>query len=271
MNKLNQVRKPKILAYDIECTGTLGYAYGTYKTNVHKIVEQPILLSFSYAWYENGKKPQIKCVTLADSPTYKKNPKDDKYVTEKLHELFDQADITLGHNSKSFDDKMSNMFFLKHMLPPVKPHKQLDTMRMARSIGRWPSTSLNNLSDFFGIGGKTAETHASLWWDSINGGPDGLKAMKKMKKYNNQDVVLTVKLYEILRPYYRAHPSMSRITGIIDACDRCGSFNYRTKAYRKTNVMKYRQYVCNDCGGYFNGRKAIKESEGDVRPKFKNV
>lgn len=268
---IEKTRKPKILAYDIECTGLLGYAYGTYKTNIHKIVEQPILLSFSYAWYEVGKKPKIKCVTLADTKTYNKDPKNDKLLAEELWKLFDEADVTLGHNSRSFDDKMTNMFFLKHMLPPVPPHKQLDTMIMARSIGRWPSKSLNNLSDFFGIGEKTQTTHADLWWDSIHGGPEGRKAMKKMAKYNNQDVVLTVKLYEILRPYYKSHPVLSRISGEWAACPRCGSYDYRVKAYRETDVSKYRQYVCNDCKGYFSDRKALTESEGDIKPKFKSI
>jgi len=271
MRELQEIRKPKILAYDIECTGLLGYSYGTYQVNVHKIIEQPILLSFSYAWYENGKKPKIKCRTLADTSTYKKEPKNDALLAKELWDLFEEADVTLGHNSKSFDDKMSNMFFLKNSLPPVPPHKQLDTMRMAQSIGRWPSKSLNNLSDFFGIGSKTTTTHADLWWDSINGGKEGQKAMKKMAAYNNQDVVLTIKLYEILRPYYRNHPVLSRISGEWDACPKCDSYDYRIKSYRTTNVSRYHQYVCSSCNGYFSDRKAITEKEGDIKPSFVNV
>lgn len=268
---IGAIRKPKVLAYDIECTGILGYSYGTYQTNIHKIIEQPILLSFSYAWYEVGKRPKIVCRTLADMDTYKVDPKNDKLLTMELHRLFEEADVTLGHNSRSFDDKMSNMFFLKHRLSPTQPRKQLDTKVMAASIGRWPSKSLNNLSDFFGNGQKTSTTHADLWWDMVCGGEAGVKAAKKMAKYNNQDVKLTIDLYEILRPYYRNHPIMSRLTGDAYSCPRCGSHDTRVRAYRSSNVNIYRQFSCNVCGGFFSDRKAVSEKDGDVKPAYANI
>lgn len=269
--EIQPLRKPKILAYDLECTGVLGYSYGTYETNIHKVIEQPILLSFSYAWYESGKKPKIICRTLADTDTYGVDPKNDKLLIKELWELFDEADVTLGHNSRSFDDKVANMFFLKHRLGPVPPHKQLDTKIMAGSIGRFPSKSLNNLSDFFGIGQKSTTTHADLWWDSISGGKEGRKAMKKMAAYNNQDVKLTIELYEILRPYFKNHPVLSRLSNDDSACPRCGSHDYRVRAYRTTNVSRYHQFSCNNCGGFFSDRKAITEKQGDIKPSFVNV
>lgn len=269
--EIQTIRKPNILAYDIECTGILGYAYGIYETNIHKIVEQPILLSFSYAWYIDGKKPKIVCRTLADTDTYNVDPKNDQLLVKELWTLFNAADVTLGHNSRSFDDKVANMFFLKHRLPPTPPHKQLDTKVMSGSIGRFPSKSLNNLSDFFGLGQKTETTHADLWWASITGGKEGRKAMKKMAAYNNQDVVLTVKLYEILRPYFKNHPVLSRISGEEGACPRCGSYDFRLRAYRTSNTSRYHQYSCNACLGFFSDRKAITEKQGDIKPLFVNV
>lgn len=266
-----EIRNPKILVYDIECTGILGYAYGTHDTSIHKIIEQPILLSFSYAWYEPGKRPKIICRTLADMDTYDVDPKNDRLLTKELWELIDEAQVLIGHNSKSFDDKMANMFFLKHRLGPTSPYKQIDTKLMASSIGRFPSKSLNNLSDFFGNGQKTETTHADLWWDSINGGAAGRKAMKKMATYNNQDVKLTIDLYEILRPHFRRHPILSRLSGDSDACPRCGSHDYRVRAYRSTDVSMYHQFSCNECGGYFSDRKSITEKDGDEKPKFKSV
>lgn len=271
---LVELRTPKILAYDIECTGLLGYTYGTYETSVHKIIEQPILLSFSYAWYEPGKTPKIICRTLADTDTYDLDPKNDRLLVRELWELFNECDVTLGHNSKAFDDKMTVMFFLKHRFNPTPPRKQLDTKVMAQSIGRFPSKSLNNLSDFFGIGQKTTTTHADLWWDSVNGGDAGRKAMKKMATYNNMDVKLTIKLYEILRPYFKNHLNLARLSNEQMACGRCLSKNTRIKSYRRdrtTNVSRYRQYYCENCKGYFSDRKAISEKDGDVKPAYVNV
>lgn len=263
---LVQQREPKLLAYDIECTGLLGYSYGMWETNIHKVIEQPVLLSFSYAWYVVGKKPRIVCRTLADTATYKLEPKNDKLLTLELYELFKSTDVTIGHNSKQFDDKMANMFFLKHGLRPVLPHQQLDTKLMAKQIARFPSNSLNNLSDFFGIGAKTATTHADLWWDSLCGGVAGKKAMKKMATYNNQDVKLTLEIFEILYPWYRSSVSLIRIANIEFACDACFSTDYHGEGTRPSKTGRYQRYQCNDCGHWFSDRTAMKLKDGDIRP-----
>lgn len=261
-------KKPKLLVYDLECTGILGYGYGVWETNIHKIVEQPILLSFSYAWYEVGKKPKIVCRTLADTKTYKHDPHNDKLLVEELWELFDQTDVTIGHNSKSFDDKVANMFFLKHGLTPPVPHQQLDTKLMAKQVGRFPSNSLDNLGDFFGIGRKTETTHAELWWDSISGGGVGRKAMKKMAAYNNQDVNLTIQLYEILSPWYRSTVNIARLSNLEFACPRCTKSNYQQRGTIATKTGRYRRFQCMNCSGWFNERNAVKEKDGDKKPAF---
>lgn len=263
---MSEERKPKILIYDIECTGILGYSYSVWEANIHKIVEQPILLSFSYAWY--GEKPKIVCRTLADMATYTKNPKNDALLVAELWQLINKADVTLGHNSKAFDDKMANMFFMKHGLNPPKPHQQLDTKVMAKATGRFPSNSLNNLSDFFGIGQKTTTTHAELWFDSITGGEDGRRAMKKMKTYNNQDVNLTIQLYEILRPWYTTPVNLARIANLEFACPVCMASDYSKQGTRPTKTSRYQQFKCNKCQHWFNDRNAIKKKDGDVQPQF---
>lgn len=265
---LLEPRTPKLLVYDIECTGILGYGYGIWETNIHKVVEQPILLSFSYAWYEAGKKPRIICRTLAHTDTYEVDPKNDALLTKELWKLFNETDVTIGHNSKAFDDKVSNMFFLKHGLKPPMPHQQLDTKVMAKQIARFPSNSLNNLGDFFGIGNKTETTHADLWWDSINGGAVGRKAMKKMATYNNQDVNLTIQLYELLRPWYRSPVNLARIANLELACDACLASDYQFRGTRPTKTSRYRRFSCNNCGHWFSELTAIKVKDGDIKPAF---
>lgn len=257
-------RKAKILIYDIECTGTLGYAYGMWDTTIHKVIEQPILLSFSYCWYEDGKKPKIINRGLIDYGTFKHNHKDDKALAKDLWNLFNEADITLGHNSKSFDDKMARMFFLKHDFTPPSPHKSIDTKLMAKQVGRFGSNSLNNLSDFFGFGQKSETTHASLWWDCLQGKQ---KSWNLMKTYNQQDVALTVKLYEKLRPWINNHPNLARLEGRPDGCPRCSSPRLHQRGKRYTNVSVYFRYQCQDCNGWCAGRQAFRKDE-DVKPTY---
>lgn len=265
---LAEPRESKLLAYDIECTGVLGYSYGVWDTNIHKVVEQPILLSFSYAWYTIGKKPKIVCRTLADMDTYKVNPKDDSLLVKELWDLFNQTDVTIGHNSKQFDDKMANFFFLKHRLSPVVPHQQLDTKLMAKQIMRSPSNSLNYLSDFFNLGQKTETSHAQLWWDMICGGEAGVKAAKKMAIYNNQDVKLTIDNFEILNPWYRSSVSLLRISNLEFACPHCLQSKYHNEGTRTTKTGRYQRYKCDnpECNGWFTANNAIKKKDGDIKP-----
>lgn len=261
-------QKPKILIYDIEVTGHLGYSYGLWDTNIIKVVEYPILLSFSYMWYEEGKKNKIRNIGLIDFPDYKKDRKNDKAISEALWKLFNEADVTLGHNSVQFDDKMANMFFLKHRLAPPPPHKSIDTKQAAKSIGRFGSNSLNSLGDFFGIGQKTKETHADLWWDCLLG---DTKAWEKMKRYNQQDVALTCKLYEILRPYIKNHPNMARLANMPDSCPNCMAPGHQMqrRGTRVTNVGKFRRYQCQKCGHWCARRIGMTKDE-DVKPTYIN-
>lgn len=265
---LLEPREPKLLVYDIECTGILGYGYGVWETNIHKVVEQPILLSFSYAWYTPGGKSKIICRTLADTDSYNLDPKNDSLLVRELWRIFNETDVTIGHNSKAFDDKVANMFFLKHGLTPPAPHLQLDTKLMAKQVARFPSNSLKNLGGFFNIGDKTETTHADLWWDSINGGQSGRKAMKKMAIYNNQDVNLTIQLYEILKPWYRTPVNFARLANVELACPSCLKSDYHQEGTRPTKTGRYQRFQCNNCFHWFSDRSAIKEKDGDIKPAF---
>jgi len=168
---------------------------------------------------------------------------------------------------------MANMFFIKHGLSPVVPHQQLDTKIMAKQIGRFPSNSLNYLSDFLGNGQKTQTTHADLWWDSINGGSDGVKAMKKMAIYNNQDVKLTIDLFEVLHPWYRSPVNLIRIANLEFACPHCLQSNYHLEGTRATKTQRYQRFKCDNpnCNGWFSELSAIKKADGDVKPAVASV
>lgn len=268
-----QEKKVVLFAYDIECTGMLGYSYSMWDANIHKVVEYPILLSFSYSEYEVGKDygedgPEVKCRTIADTSTYGVDPKNDKLLVTELWELMRKAETTLGHNSKAFDDKMSRMFFMKHNLQAIAPTMQLDTKVMAKQAGKFVSNSLNNLSDFFGIGQKTTTTHADLWWDIINGGEAGREAAIKMATYNDQDVKLTIKLFEILRPWAKNNVNFARLANTETACPHCLATDFHSEGTRASKTGRYQRYQCNDCYGWFSERTAIKKKDGDIQPAY---
>lgn len=256
-------RKAKILIYDLEITPTLGWTYGLWETRVIKVEKNPYLMCFSYRWYGEKKTHNF---ALPDFSTYGIDPENDYLIVKELWKLFNEADILVAHNANKFDNKVATAFFLEHGLTPPSPYKSVDTLQVARRVGRFGSNSLNSLGDLFNLGQKTAITHGDLWYRCLHGDK---KAWKDMVKYNNQDVEVLYNLYEKLRPYMTNHPNIGRIENKIDICPKCGSENVQHRGYRVTNVSKFRRAQCQDCGGWCSMRLATPAID-DVKPTYVN-
>lgn len=261
------IKKPVIISFDLEVSPALGYFYPpTWETGILKVAHRQVLMSF--AWQVVGER-KVHSLSLADMDTFKVDPHNDKLLAIELHKVLSGADIILGQNSDNFDIKMANYFFIMNDLEPVPPTKSIDTKKIAKRYFRFNNNTLDNLGEELGVGKKTKVKVGDLWEDCfINNDP---KAYKKLKTYNEQDVRVTTGIYLKMRSYMHSHPSLSRISGDWDSCPRCGSYSFRIKAYRTTNTSRYRQYQCNECHGFFSDRKAITESQGDVKPSFVNV
>lgn len=230
-----------ILFFDIEITGILGYTYSMYDSRVHKLIEQPIMLSFSYKW-QNEKK--IHHENLSNQT--------EAELTEKLRDLFSEAEIVSAHNAYKFDIKVATGKFLQFNLSPPSPYKVIDTLRVARSVAKLPSNSLQALCELFGIGSKTSITHAELWYDCLQGNK---KAWEQMRKYNNQDVVMLEGLYNKLRPYTKNHPNMGDLHQIDGVCPKCESDKLERRGFNMRRNGKVQRYQCQNCGGWTNEAK----------------
>lgn len=84
----------KIAYIDIETAPSLGYVWQMWEADVLKIEKEWYIMSFAVKW-DNEK---TKCYTLPDFKNYKKNPEDDSELVKKLWEVFNDADIVVGHN-----------------------------------------------------------------------------------------------------------------------------------------------------------------------------
>lgn len=266
-DEIQSIKKPLIISFDLEVSPALGYFYPpTWETGILKIEERQKLMSF--AWQIVGEK-KIHSLCLADMDTYKVDPQNDKLLTIELHKVMESADILLGQNSDQFDVKMANYFFIRNDLEAIPPQKYLDTKKIAKRYFRFPNNRLDTLGEELGVGGKTKVKHSDIWVDCFIDGDK--KAWKLMNKYCENDVRITTEIYLKMRSFMHQHPSLSRISGDMDSCPRCGGYNYRVKAYRTTNTSRYHQYQCNECLGFFSDRKAITERDGDEKPNFVNI
>lgn len=240
--------QPRILVYDIENMGICGWTWGIYEQNVIHVEHDQHLLCLAYKWLGESK---VHTIALPDFKLYKKEPHNDLELAKKFWDVLDEADIVIGHNSKSFDDKMVMSMFMRHKIPPPSPFAQVDTKQGAR-VGRFASNKLDDLGETFGIGKKMKHDGFDLWLGCDRGDP---KSWKKMLAYNKQDVKLTERLYLELRPYMKNHPAVNVMKQERDACPKCGAkAMYLGMKYRASNTNLYQYARCGECGGTAKNR-----------------
>lgn len=230
----------KILIYDLEVSPTLGWTYKLWDTRIIKTEQEPFIMSVSWRWYGEKKINHLGGIS---------NAEEEAEMAEKLWELFNEADIVVAHNAFRFDNKVATSCFIRHGLTPPSPYKTVDTLRVARGVGKFNSNSLNDLCALFGIGEKSTITHSDLWYQCLQGEK---KAWALMKKYNNQDVELLTQLYEKLIPWVKNHPNMGDIEQLDGVCPKCSSPNLTKEGTHARRNGRVQSYSCNDCGGWCN-------------------
>ena len=193
---------------------------------------------------------------LPDFDTYPDDPENDIHVVKQLWELFDEADVVVGHNADRFDMRKANARFLEQGLGAPSPVQQVDTLKIARKHFLFDSNRLDDLGQAFDLGRKAPTGGFKLWRQCMEGKKS---AWNTMKKYNKQDVVLLEDVYMAMRPWMKGHPSLNLIADRPRSCPICAapkeSMVRRGKRY--TKVSAFQQWRCSDCGGY--SRSRVKE------------
>jgi hypothetical protein len=167
---------------------------------------------------------------------------------------------------------MMNRFYVQNEIDLPSPFFSIDTCQVARAKYKFPGNSLNELSDFLGLGAKEHISYKDLESDFMTENPDP-KTIRLMKKYNNMDVELLEKLYYKLRPGIANHPNMARLMNVHDACPQCGNTDQELigrEKYRATKMGLFMQYKCKVCKKYFQSAKPV-DSTFDVKPRFRNI
>lgn len=232
------------LLFDIENTPLLGNSWGTYQTDLLRIVKDTELLCFAYK--------------MNDEPieVFSRREFTERQLAKKLWKLFDEADIIVGHNGDSFDIKMSNQYFIKYGLNPPSPYKSVDTLKMARKSFRFAQNKLDYLGHFL-FKQKKIPTNMDLWFKCMEGDED---ALLKMEEYNVQDVVLLDKVYTALRPWHTGHPNYNLYNNTSHLCPACGGKTQR-RGFAFTRVSKYQRYQCQSCANWSTGERVPLENK----------
>lgn len=240
--------KPKKLYLDIENSPSLGYFFDLYKEgNIVEIIKEWYLLCIGYQW--EGEK--TKCISLPDFKGYKPASGDDYKLAKAAWDLLNEADIVVAHNGDAFDIPKLYARFTFHKLPPPKPFKTIDTLKIARSKFEFTSNRLDALARYFGYGGKEVHTGKHMWLGCMNG---NMTDWKNMKKYNIRDVDLLKKVEQHLLPYATNIPNIAILMDVPNGCPACGSPNLMRMGHAYNQTGRVQQYQCRVCKKWSRGK-----------------
>lgn len=235
----------KILVFDIETSPNVAYVWAKYQQDVIRYLSEWEILCFAYKWL--GEDETI----VAGRDHYS-----EEVLVQRLHQLFDEADIVVAHNGNSFDIKKCNAKFIEFGLTPPSPFKSIDTKLVARRYFKFNSNKLDDLGDILGLGRKVQTGGFDLWVGCMN---NDASAWRKMVEYNKQDVDLLEQVYLKLRPWMDNHPAINVLDGKEQACPKCGKGPMHKRGRRKINKTTFNQrYQCQSCGGWSQSRKSKK-------------
>ena len=150
------------------------------------------------------------------------------------------------HNCNFDTPKLNSRFIINGLTPPT-PYRQIDTLQVARKEFGFSSNKLDALAGYFGIEHKS-DTDFNLWKRCLAGEQE---ALDYMEAYNMKDVEILEQVYLKLRPWIKNHPNISLyLENEDETCPHCGSTNLAdTGTFSYTNVSKFSNVRCLDCGG----------------------
>lgn len=234
----------KILLIDIETSPNLAHVWGLWNQNVglNQLIEHTEMMSFAAKFL--GDKRTRFYSTFHDGK---------EAMVQQAWDLLNEADVVMGWNSRSFDEKHLNREFLEAGLTPPSPYRSLDLMLAVKKKFRLPSNKLQYVSKLLGLQGKVQHSGHQLWIDCLAGSE---KAWREMRKYNIQDVDLLEDIYFQLRPWIESHPAVALYDGTDgDSCPACGSTDLHRQGYAFTKLGRFPRFQCGGCGKWSRSGK----------------
>jgi RNase P subunit RPR2 len=217
--------------------------WGRFKqfVTLDQTISEWFMLSWSAKWLNN---PNMMSDVLTPEEALRE---DDLRITKSMWHLFNEADIVIAHNGQRFDTPRLNSRFLINGLMPPTPYRQIDTLKVARENFGFSSNKLDALAGYLGIKHKSY-TDFNLWKRCLAGEQE---ALDHMQAYNIKDVEILEQVYLKLRPWIKNHPNISLyLENEDETCPHCGSSNLAdTGTFSYTNVSKFSNVRCMDCGG----------------------
>lgn len=256
-NPVKAITPARILTFDIETRQGVYLSFGP-KAKWLRREQQVIrssIMSWAAKWYDQD---ETMFASISHAPSMFKQPESVggyRKMLTRLRDLLDEADIVVSYNGARFDEPRVRGELVRLGIPEPSPFRTLDLYKTTKRMG-WDYNSLAETASAVGIPddeSKTSHSGWSLWVDCLNGDPD---AWALMETYNRQDVVLTERVMDLLRPYIKDHPNLGLWAGIdhlgrpVPVCSKCGSGDLHLVGGTgaKTAQTDYALFRCGNCG-----------------------
>jgi DNA polymerase elongation subunit (family B) len=244
--KTPKKNRAKVLVFDIETLPLLAYVWMTYKQhvgNAQKRTKMHSVVTWVAKWLHEDE------IIEAKLTPQEIDDEDDSRIVKQLRDLFDAADIVIGHNIDKFDVPIINTKCLIAGIEPPSAFRTVDTLKIAKKTFRFPDNKLQSMCEALGMEGKL-HTDFDLWRGCMLGSTESReKYIQDMLTYNIQDVKQQEEVYLEVLPWVKSHPNMAQyVKGTEKCCTNCGSTNLEKDGYYYTSIGKFQTYKCTSCG-----------------------
>ena len=233
------ITKRRRLFFDIETSPNIGFFWEAgWKKQIDysNIIHERKVICICYKWEDEK---QVYSLTWDRKQC-------DKKMIQDFIEVANMASELVGHNGDRFDLAWIRTRCLFHSIEMFPKYITFDTLKISRSKFKFNSNRLNYIADYLGIGQKI-KTEFSLWKDIVLNKDQ--KAMEKMVKYCQKDVVLLEKVFSRLRSHVEPKTHYGVLFGQDKGtCPECGSDDLVVSMRRTTATgLKKIQYKCKTC------------------------
>jgi hypothetical protein len=232
----------KVLTLDLETAPQVAHVWGLWQQNVGlpQLLESGYVMCFAAKWEHE------------DKVRFHKGPG----MIEAAHKLLNEADVVVHYNGTKFDIPHLQTEMVRAGLVPPSPYVQIDLCTIVKQRFRFPSNKLEYVASEL-LGEKKAYTGGHGTWIACMAGD--AKAWRLMRHYNEQDTLLTERLYQHLKPWIKL--PVASLYGDAEVgditCPGCGSNDMMKRGLAYTAVSAYPRYTCRKCGRWSRGKNRV--------------
>lgn len=244
------MKYPNILFLDIETTPNIVASWATGKVIVSpaSVIKERRIICICWKWLGKNK---VESLTFTDD-------QNDKEMLEKFIEVYEQADMVVGHNSNVFDIPWIRARLLYHGLPPLPKVRFYDTKKEAQRAFYLNSNRLDYIAKYIGSEGKQSVGYG-LWLDILIN--NSKKALRTMVKYCKQDVLELEKVFRAIYPHTDNTFNIAVFNEDDSICPKCGGELIK-KGFAYATSSKKQRYKCLSCGHSPTGGKNLISKPG---------